>query len=47
MKDLHSILINKFTFTQQQVYDKLLRFITVTRQKVKNNLRHVYRGEIE
>ena len=47
MKDLHSIPIYKFTITQQQVYDKLLRFITIIRQKVKNNLRHVYMGEIE
>ena len=47
MKDLHSIPIDKFTITQQQVYDKLLRFITIIRQKVKNILRHVYKGEIE
>ena len=47
MKDLHSIPIDKFTITQQQVYDELLRFITIIRQKVKNNLRHVYNGEIE
>ena len=47
MKELHSIPIDKFTITQQQLYNKLLRFITVTRQNVKKNLRHVYRGKIE
>ena len=44
MKDLHSIPIDQFTSTQQQAYDKVLRFITDTRQKVKNTLRHFYRG---
>ena len=47
MTDLHSIPIDQFKSTQQQTYDKVLRFITDTRQQVKNNLRHVYRGEIE
>ena len=44
MKDLQSIPIDQFTSTQQQVYDKLLRFNTETKQKVTNNLRHVLRG---
>ena len=47
MKDLQPIPIDQFTSTKQQVYDKLLRFITNTRQKVKTNLRHMYRGKIE
>ena len=47
MKELHSIPIDKLTIPQHQAYDKILRFITVIRQTVKNDLRHVYRGEIE
>ena len=47
MKDLQSIPIDQFTPTQQQAYENLLCFITDTRQKVKNNIRYVYRGEIE
>ena len=47
MKDLQSIPIDQFPLTQQQAYDKLLPFITDTRQKVKNNIRYVYRGKIE
>ena len=47
MKDLQSIPIDQFTSTQQQVYDKLLRFDIETKQKVTNNLRHVLRGGIE
>ena len=47
MKDLQSIPIDKFMPTQQHAYDKLLRFITDRRQKVKNNINHVYKGEIE
>ena len=35
MKNLQSIPINQFTLTQQQAYDKLLRLITDTRQKLK------------
>ena len=46
MKELQSIPIDQFTSTQQQTYDKQLRFITDTNQTVKN-LSHVYRGEIK
>ena len=46
MKDLQSIPIDQFMSTQQQAYDKLLCFNTETKQKVKNNLRHVLRGGI-
>ena len=35
MKELHSIPIDKFTIRWQQALDKLLRFITVIRQKSK------------
>lgn len=37
MKELHSIPIDTLTLPQSQAYDKLLRFIIVTRQKVKKN----------
>ena len=47
IKELHSILVDKFTIKQQQAYDKLLCVITVTRQKVKNNLKHAYRRKVE
>ena len=47
MQTLHIILIDSFTNFHQQEYDKLLHFITITRQTIKHKLRHVYRWEIE
>ena len=46
MQTLHIILIDSFTNFHQQEYDKLLHFITITRQTIKHKLRHVYRWEI-
>ena len=47
MKELQSTPIDKLTMDKHNVYEKLLRYITITRHNVKLNLRHIYRGEIE
>ena len=36
-----------FIHLYQQEYNKILQRITLTRQHIKNNLRHMYRGEVE
>ena len=36
-----------FTHLHQQEYNKVLQHITLTRQHIKKNLRHLYRGEVE
>ena len=47
MQILYAIPKDSFTKVHQQEYDKLLQFITITRQMIKHNLFHVYRGKIE
>ena len=43
MKVLHTIPKENFTKGYQQEYDRFLKIITITRQTMKHNLRHVYR----
>lgn len=47
MQILYAISKDSFTKVHQQEYDKILKFIIMTRQTIKHKLRHVYRGEIE
>ena len=47
MKALHAIPKDSFTPLHEQEYNKLLNCIILIRQHIKNNLRHVYRGEVE
>ena len=47
MKELQAIPTDYFTPLHEQQYNKLLKCITVTRQHIKNKLRHVFRGEVE
>ena len=46
MKELQAITTDCFTPLHEQQYNKLLKYTTVTRQHIKKNLRHVFRGEV-
>ena len=46
MEKIQSIPSDKFTVTHQKQYDKLIRVVTTIQQEVKQNIHHVYRGEV-
>ena len=47
MKELQAIITDCFTPLHEQQYNKLLKYIIVTRKHIKHKLRHVFRGEVE
>ena len=47
MNALHTIPKERFTHLHEHEYNRLLQRITLTRQHIKNILRHVYRGEVD
>ena len=46
MEKLQSIPSDKFIVTHQKEYNKLIRVIATIIHEVKQNIQHVYRGEM-